>query len=398
MQPMTAEQKQRARRRRFLQNRAAQGLLAAAVLVLLILIQAAAHLLLTPKRFSEAENRMLAQPPELTLASISDGSWFRSAEDWFADQFAGRDGWIALNLTAARLFGQTEINGVWLSRDGYLMEIPEEPDAEALVQTEQAICDFREAYPDMRVSLALIPNASCIMAEWLPSDAPAPDQRAILRGIYGKLDGVTCIDVTDTLRMYRSNRLFYRTDHHWTSYGAKLAFETMAKQLGIDAPVTTYESYLLTDSFEGTLASKAGSHRYKDSIEIYVPQPETPYTVTYGDTQKTVCTLYDREKLSEKDKYAVFLGGNHARVDIQTTNDTGRTLMLLKDSYANCFVQLLLPYYDRILVLDPRYYYDDLASALRREDVTDVLMLYNVNTFCQDRALSVVLRSACGGD
>ena len=39
-----------------------------------------------------------------------------------------------------------------------------------------------------------------------------------------------------------------------------------------------------------------------------------------------------------------------------TTADTGRTLLLLKDSYANCFVQFLTPYYDRILMIDPRYY------------------------------------------
>ena len=79
---------------------------------------------------------------------------------------------------------------------------------------------------------------------------------------------------------------------------------------------------------------------------------------------------------------------------IQTTADTGRTLLLLKDSYANCFVQFLTPYYDRILMIDPRYFYDDLGALLRRERVTDALILYNYNTFVQDHALSVVLQSA----
>ena len=57
-------------------------------------------------------------------------------------------------------------------------------------------------------------------------------------------------------------------------------------------------------------------------------------------------------------------------------------------------MQFLTPYYDRILMIDPRYFYDDLGALLRRERVTDALILYNYNTFVQDHALSVVLQSA----
>ena len=204
---------------------------------------------------------------------------------------------------------------------------------------------------------------------------------------------VRTANLTEALRSRRSEPLYYRTDHHWTSLAARYAFETLSAQLDLQ-PVRSYTVYPVSDSFEGTLAAKTGSHAALDTIEIYVPDTDVQYAVTYADTQTTICSLYDRAKLAEKNQYEVFFGGNHARVDIQTTADTGRTLLLLKDSYANCFVQFLTPYYDRILMIDPRYFYDDLGALLRRERVTDALILYNYNTFVQDHALSVVLQSA----
>ena len=85
------------------------------------------------------------------------------------------------------------------------------------------------------------------------------------------------------------------------------------------------------------------------------------------------------------------MGGNYPSVLITTLNETGRNLLLLKDSYANCFIQFLLPFYDRILVVDPRYYSDDLNEDITDYNITDVLILYNANTFMQDNSLAGVL-------
>ena len=103
------------------------------------------------------------------------------------------------------------------------------------------------------------------------------------------------------------------------------------------------------------------------------------------------CSLYDSKCLEEKDQYTVFLGGNHPRVDIATTSASKRCLLLFKDSYANCFVPFLTPYYQKIILIDPRYYYDKLDTLIRQEGVTDVLFLYNTDTFLTDNALADVL-------
>lgn len=63
----------------------------------------------------------------------------------------------------------------------------------------------------------------------------------------------------------------------------------------------------------------------------------------------------------------------------------------MKDSYANCFLPFLVEHYDKILVVDPRYYSDSLSGLVNSEQVTDVLYLYNANTLAQDSSLVTVL-------
>ena len=378
------QQKKRARR-----SMMEQGAFLAIFLLLCLFAFVIANALAQDREYSSAENRKLAQLPKFSLSALSDGSYFAAWEDYLADQFVGRDTWITIDLQASRLLGAKEANGVYLCADDYLMEAPATPDAAALTRNLDAINAFAARHEDLRLSMTVVPNAACVLAEKLPDHAPVRDQRQDIGEIAARLQGVRFLDVTDALMQHKGEAIYYRTDHHWTSLGAYYAFSDMAAGLGIEQPAADYDIYPVTDRFEGTLASKSGCHAVTDVIELYVPQTELQYYVTL-DGERTA-TMYDREKLNEKDQYAVFLGGNDARVDITTTAETGKTLLIFKDSYANCFLQFLLPYYDRIVLLDARYYYGDADSVISREGVTDVLFLYNANTFLTDRVLADVL-------
>ena len=54
-------------------------------------------------------------------------------------------------------------------------------------------------------------------------------------------------------------------------------------------------------------------------------------------------------------------------------------------------MQLLYPYDDHITLNDPRYYYDNVESVISLEQVSDVLFLYNANTYFEDTSLADVL-------
>ena len=103
-------------------------------------------------------------------------------------------------------------------------------------------------------------------------------------------------------------------------WGPPYTFTAAVGQLGIATPVSNYDTYTVTDSFEGTLLlSKSGSHRTKDSIDIYEPKSDVTYYVTYADSTQRICSLYQSECLNVKDKYTVFFGGNHPKVEMSTT-------------------------------------------------------------------------------
>jgi hypothetical protein len=104
-------------------------------------------------------------------------------------------------------------------------------------------------------------------------------------------------------------------------------------------------------------------------------------------------TLYAPEKLETRDKYAYFLGGNDALVQIDTGVDNDRTLLIAKDSYANCLIPFLTAHFERIYVIDLRHFNFGLVEyAKTLENITDSLVLYNASGFASDRYLFKLAR------
>ena len=382
------------RRTPFQVNRRLQAQYLSWLLVLTMLLGIGTGILVKDREFSDSENRMLAQFPEISFSSLLDGSFLEGLGDYTADQFPGRDAWITLNLKMNMALGQKEFNGVYLCEDGYLIQIPQEPNWVQAERNLAAAETFAAKYPDLNMVMTVAPNAVTVLRDLLSANAPARDQREDIAWIQGQLDAVQFCDVTDALAAHSDEYIFYKTDHHWTSLGAKYAFYAMAERMNLE-PIKEgdYTAYPVSNTFQGTLASKSGSHTSSDTVEIYIPHSGIDYYVTYADTGENISSLYRRSALNEKDHYTVFFGGNHARVDITTTADTGRCLLLFKDSYANCMVQFLFPYYDHITMIDPRYYYDNIDLVVKSESITDVLFLYNADTFLSDTSLADTLLS-----
>ena len=373
-------------------NRRLQGQYLSWLLVGVILMFTVLGILVKDRDFSKSENRKLASFPEVSLAALTDGSFLSGLGDYVADQFPMRDLWITLNLKMNQLLGQKEASGVYLCADDYLMQIPAQPNEVQLERNLQAISDFAAAHSELNTVMTVVPNAVSVHADKLPANAPVRDQMADLAYIKQGTPGVNFVDVTEVLLQHKEEQLFYRTDHHWTSLAAYYAFGQIAPNFGIEPPVqSTYTAYTVSNTFEGTLSSKSGAHTARDTVQVFDPATDIEYYVTYQDDQTGICSMYDRSALDKKDHYTVFFGGNYGRVDITTTADTGRCLLVFKDSYANCFMQFIYPYFDHITMIDPRYYYDNVENVIRSEGITDVLYLYNLDTFLGDSSLADVL-------
>ena len=367
--------------------------------LVITVVMVAANLLTPDKAFSDEENRVLTEKPKLTFSNLTSGKYMKDYEGYVADQFPGRNGWIHLKLNIERLLGKTESNGVYLGKDDYLIEQLSEPDFKAVDRNLDAISQFAKDNADLKIHTAFVPNAANICAGKLPFQAPVRSQKEDLAYLSsGLVEEAGFTDMTDALISHNDEPLYYRTDHHWTSLAAYYAFDYMRNSMELTEDIT-WEAHTVTNDFQGTLASKSGVSNVYDSIDIYEPLDITnDYVVSYDDTKEKTATVYDMDALNAKDKYTVFLGGNHSLVTIDTENTNKRCLMVFKDSYANSLIPFLIPYFEKMIIIDPRYYYGDALMTIRNEGVTDVLFLYNVNTFMTDHSLADVLEADSGTD
>ncbi len=349
------------------------------------------------KEFSEKENRALQQKPSLTASSLESGRFMDQYETYKADQFAGRDLWVTLKTGVSLLMGERESNGIFKGKKSYLLEDIASPDEEQLAENLDAMKEFRGEYPEVGFYMLLAPNAANILSDKLPQLAVTEDQQKQLAQIQETLGGdYVWVDAQKALKKQKEKNIYYHTDHHWTTLGAYYAYQELAQTMGLDtAKAPELKAYAVTGDFNGTLSASSGYEAgYREPIYIYSAEniEENPKVVVeYVEEGTKTATLYDSTKLEERDKYAVFLGGNYPMVDIRTTADSRERLLIVKDSYANCLIPFLTPYYREIIVIDPRYYYGDIRKVMDEKRVDQVLFLYNGNTFAKDNNISGVL-------
>lgn len=367
------------------------------IFILVLLCGMIINLIVPDRQSSDSENRVLASSPKFSLTTIMAGDFAEQFENWMSDQFVGRSLLRSVKTTLSRIGGSRLENGVYLGKNGQLLEAIELPDQEYLSANLDSIKSFTESYPDIPVSMLLVPDAACVLSDSLPSLASVEDQTQMISMVQRNLgDSVNWIDAVSVLNKHKSEKIYYKTDSYWTALGAFYVFQAAAPVLGIEEDVSDkYVSYTVSDSFNGVLAAQCGvGLGEKETIDIYAPtQGDSDVIVNYVDESKRTTSLYDSSKLETRDQYSVYLGGNTSVLDIRTVSTSQDRLLVIKDSFANCFVPFLTPYYREIVVVDPRYYSGTITDLMDTYRITDVLFLYSGNTFFTDNSISGVFAS-----
>ena len=346
----------------------------------LILLSLSVGSLLTPDRvFSANENRYLQQLPELTWSRLFSGDFSAEAEDYTSDQIWLRNFWMGAKSALQRLAGARDINGVYLAADGsYVTRVTEDAfDDERYAANLEAVRAFFDACPAQSCRLLLAPSAQTMREAVLPANAPAYDAESRYRQAQVLL-GDDLVDVRPALGGVEQP--YYFTDHHWTSAGAYAAYAVWAEATGHTAHPVTWQE--LSAPFRGTLYSKV---LLPDSPCDTVSVPAEADILSMEADGETYDRLLFMDKAQEKDVYQVFMGGNYARAVIRTGTENGKHLLLIKDSFANCFVPLLLQDYETITVLDLRYYKGSVQELAGQSD--DILVLYELSGFAADTYL-----------
>lgn len=360
-----------------------------------------ASLIIKDREFSPNENRYLAETPELSWDNILSGKFQDGLEDYLRDQVCFRDGWITVKTGIQKACGDTDIGGAYVGKDGYDFEkiTPEDVDEKQVDRNIKAVEDYfmtaSETIDKQKLSFLLVPTSGLVMQEKLPKNARLFDQAKYIDQVQKAMKDYNFVDVRDTLMDHNEEYIYYKTDHHWTSAGACLAYDAWSERTGGEAETEDgLVKNVVSDKFRGSLYSKIlNADSAYDEIWTYGLQKDEAFgskdcTVTIDEKQQ-LDSIYDDEKLQEKDKYAYFLGGNYGQVHIQNqkaaSKAKGKNILIIKDSFANSFVPFVTQDYENIYMVDLRYYNGDMKAYLQEHEITDVLVLYNVSNFISDR-------------
>ena len=297
------------------------------------------------------------------------------------------------------VLGRHDVNGVYRGKNQYLLADIKEMNEKKVQANVDAIINLADDYSDVPMYMALIPDAANVWADKLPAYAPVEDQQAQIAQIRSMLgESVNWVDAQSVMTANKDKEIYYHTDSRWTTLGANLVWQQIAADMGIDtSKAPQLKPYAVTGDFSGNLSRTSGFiSGYREPIYAYLTENASDniqIVASYESEGVKTAELYDRTKLDEEDAYKVFLGGDYDKIDIRTTADSTDRLLLVKDSFADCMIPFLIPYYREIIVVDPDYYQKHVSDLLDKNKITSVLFLYDCNHFVQDGKLSGILAS-----
>lgn len=363
------------------------------IVMVLILAGTGIEIFATKDRsFSENENRYLEERPQISLSNIENTDFQKSLENFISDQIPEREKLITLRSVAKELTGIKDIEGAYIGKDGYYLEkiTNEDVSEEQLKNNIRYINTFFNKNKELKSYVMLIPGSGNILTDKLPKYADVYDynyyEKIAEKEFTNNADNNTqIVNTYDALKKLSKDYIYYKTDHHWTTKGAFIAYNEFCKAAGIEGePYENLGIKNVTDKFYGTLYSKVLDKKKKgDSIEIAENIPRCNVMINGKKSE-----IYHMDKLKEKDKYQVFFGGNYGVVSIENNEaNNDKNLLIIKDSYANSFTPFLLKDYKTITIVDYRYFSGNLQSIVESYNITDVLVLYEMSNFMKDKNL-----------
>lgn len=340
------------------------------------------------KELSEKENRTLQGIPVFSAKNLLSGEYTADLAEYISDQFPARDTFVAIKAYSELILGKGENNGVIYAKNNTL--VARDTITENRLQDNlEAVKEFENA-TGVPVCVAVLPRSVDVFSEYLPSSYPKQNDTSLWTDFYNGANkaGLTAPNLYDKLC---SDNNYYRTDHHYNIYGAHQTYGLLGDALGYEPySADFFKNETVSTDFCGTSMRSSGFYlTKKDEITLLRYDGDTDYTVTADGED---ISLYDMSKLNTTDQYAVFLGGNHARVDV-TSNTDKPNMLIIRDSFADSLVPFLALHYDLTLI-DLRYYNDNIQQLALEKKFDCCLILESITEFSSAKNLSYLRMAA----
>lgn len=349
----------------------------------------------------KSENRSINELPQLSQENVFSGKFASEFEDFIGDNIAYRSFFTSTSKLIDGIKGITPHTGAVISTNkdigtGTIIKM-------TLLFTEDAIMEMYRKSGEME---KLYTDAVNMYAEKLPENIGLyniliPTQLEFQKPIYRNLqdsqsdaieemysmldERVKSVNVCETLREYSDEYLYLRSDHHWTQLAAYYAYrDFMLAEGGKAVRNTDYVKHEIPD-FLGYLYDRVntpGIEKHPDAIEWYDVDPDGNIDVKMHKLVDDKLVEYDGVMYDkDKDNYSFFFGSDHPIVEMTNReNEDGKTIIVIKDSYANAFAPWLIKSYGKVVLVDPRIYKGSFEDVLDKFEPDEVLILNYIFT------------------
>jgi hypothetical protein len=348
----------------------------------LILSFSLAFWLTADETVSYQENRELAQMPELSAEAVLSGSFTADIAEYYADQFPWRQGLLRLAATYELSLLSFESDSIMLGSGGYLIARNDWYDSAKLSENAENIgrfADWAKGH-SIEFTVAVPGRSQDVLSKYAPAFYSGRSD-SLTEQIAAEFGFADNVDLISPLRKANDDGfyVYYKTDHHWTTLGAYLAYVELGQTLGYEPyDSSEFDIEIASEDFYGTTWSASGIRtNYADRIEFW--RWDGDDELICESSGSSLDGLYDYSYLDGKDKYGAFLSGNNALVTISDVSSEREKLLIIKDSFAHSLAPFLARHYDIVLV-DLRYYNKSCAQLCVEMGVDRVLLLCNADT------------------
>ena len=371
------------------------------VFLIFIFLVSVLFIALPKKEYSENEKRYLAEFPKLSADSFFSGDFGVDFEKYLSDHMPGRSFFVGLNSYYNNALGNPLSNGIYNCKDGYLINDP--PTYDRLDINFSIVADFAKEN-DVKTAMVLAPSTGYVCSDLLPNKHIIYKDDEYFEKAKDVLSdaNVDFVDMREPLKNAYNDgtQVFYKTDHHWTSSGAYLAYEELSSVLGFEKKDKKRYDITQYEGFYGTTYSSSGFWLTKpDTIETWESKDIKPNAITVeiteGDETTTSDSMFYLENLKDNDKYPIYLDGNHPYTTIKnktlSKDENSKKLLIIKDSFAHTLTPFLADHYAEIVMIDMRYYKQNVTELLEKGDFDNVLFVYSIDNLSTDSDLAFIL-------
>ena len=344
--------------------------------------------LMQPKTsWSYYENRTLAQPAELSVETVLDGTFPSSVEPALQDHAAGRNTLMQLSAwTDLHLFHRPVVNQV-VPADGMLLgwnpyETPNPAaitaQAEHMAEELARLRDVVEAYGGYFCYTA-VPGQYAYYSESYPDflnnreaytalEVPALTQAMAKRGM-DLLDMGAVLDTAGNPIEYYST-----ADYHYQFGGAYLTYRAILERLNteLDTELAILDGHSLTvetlpNPYLGSRGRKLfGLEDCGERLTIGLPKDPVLFT-RFDNGRETAPMVYALPATgAEEVLYSLYMGGDIGETVIQTHRPELPSILIYGDSFTNPVECLAYYSFDEMRSLDLRHYREmSLADYIR---------------------------------